>query len=142
MIEMKCALRARNWGNMATSQVETVGTGADKARLAAAAALLVAGLVAFYVLGKQGALVQWAALLLLLAASIGVFFTAEAGRQLIAFGRDAWREVGKVVWPERKEAVQMTAYVFGFVVLMALFLWLTDKTLEWVFYDLILGWKK
>jgi hypothetical protein len=23
-----------------------------------------------------------------------------------------------------------------------LFLWLTDKTLEWVFYDLILGWKK
>ena len=35
----------------------------------------------------------------------------------------------------------MTAYVFGFVVIMALFLWLTDKTLE-VFYDLILGWKK
>jgi preprotein translocase subunit SecE len=25
---------------------------------------------------------------------------------------------------------------------MALFLWLTDKTIEWVFYDLILGWKK
>ena len=38
--------------------------------------------------------------------------------------------------------VQMTAYVFGFVVIMAIFLWLTDKTLEWVFYDLILGWKK
>jgi preprotein translocase subunit SecE len=35
----------------------------------------------------------------------------------------------------------MTAYVFGFVVIMALFLFLTDKTLEWVFYDLILGWK-
>jgi preprotein translocase subunit SecE len=28
------------------------------------------------------------------------------------------------------------------VVVMALFLWLTDKTLEWVFYDLILGWRK
>jgi preprotein translocase subunit SecE len=25
---------------------------------------------------------------------------------------------------------------------MAVFLWLTDKSLEWVFYDLILGWKK
>jgi len=25
---------------------------------------------------------------------------------------------------------------------MALFLWLTDKSLEWIFYDLILGWKK
>jgi preprotein translocase subunit SecE len=25
---------------------------------------------------------------------------------------------------------------------MALFLWLTDKTLEWVIFDLILGWRK
>jgi len=74
--------------------------------------------------------------------AVAVFATAEPGRQLIAFGRDAWREIGKVVWPARSEAIQMTAYVFGFVVLMALFLWLTDKTLEWVFYDLILGWKK
>jgi len=127
---------------MATSQVETVSSGADKAKLAAAAVLLLAGLVAFYLLGKQGALVQWAGLLVGLVAAVLVFFSAEAGRQLLAFGRDAWREVGKVVWPARKEAVQMTAYVFGFVVLMALFLWLTDKTLEWVFYDLILGWKK
>jgi preprotein translocase subunit SecE len=70
-----------------------------------------------------------------------VFFTSEPGKELIAFGRDA-KEVKKVVWPTRKEAIQMTAYVFGFVVIMALFLWLTDKTLEWVFYDLILGWKK
>ncbi len=58
------------------------------------------------------------------------------------FGRDSWREVGKVVWPSRKEALQMTGYVFAFVVVMALFLFLTDKTLEWVLYDLILGWKR
>jgi len=25
---------------------------------------------------------------------------------------------------------------------MAVFLYLTDKSLEWVMYDLILGWKK
>lgn len=127
---------------MATSQVETVGGGADKVKLAAALVLLIAGLAAFYLLGEQGALLQWLALLAGVVAAVVVFFTAEAGRQLMAFGRDAWREVGKVVWPARKEAVQMTAYVFGFVVLMALFLWFTDKTLEWVFYDLILGWKK
>jgi hypothetical protein len=41
-----------------------------------------------------------------------------------------------------QEAVQMTLYVFGFVVVMALFLWLTDKTLAWLLYDLVLGWKK
>ena len=34
------------------------------------------------------------------------------------------------------------AAVFGFVVVMAMFLWLSDKTLEWVLYDLVLGWKK
>jgi preprotein translocase subunit SecE len=28
------------------------------------------------------------------------------------------------------------------VLIMAMFLWLTDKTLEWLLYDLILGWKK
>ena len=50
-------------------------------------------------------------------------------------------EARKVVWPTRKETLQMTAYVFGFVAIMSVFLWLTDKTLEWVFFDLILGWR-
>lgn len=127
---------------MATSQVQTISTGVDKAKLAAAAILVVASLAAFYLLGKQGQLVQWAVLLVGLGAAAGAFFASESGRQLIAFGRDAWREVRKVVWPARKEAIQITVYVFGFVLIMALFLWLTDKTLEWLFYDLILGWKK
>ena len=127
---------------MATSEVQTVSGAAEKARLAAAVALLVAGLVAYYLLAKQGSVVQWAALLVAVVASVAVFLTSESGRQLVAFGRDAVREVKKVVWPERKEAMQITAYVFGFVVVMAIFLWFTDKTLEWVFYDLILGWKK
>lgn len=127
---------------MAAAQVETVSTGADKAKVAIAAALVVAGLVAFYLLAKQGQVAQWGALVVGLGAAAGVFLSAEPGRQLLAFGRDAWREVKKVVWPARKEAIQITAYVFAFVVVMALFLWLTDKTLEWVFYDLILGWKK
>jgi len=127
---------------MATTQVETVSTGADKVKLITAAALVVAALAAFYLFGKQGSLIQWGALLLGLAVAVVVFFTSEPGKALFAFGQDALREVKKVVWPARKEAIQMTAYVFGFVLLMALFLWLTDKTLEWLFYDLILGWKK
>jgi preprotein translocase subunit SecE len=74
--------------------------------------------------------------------AVAIFLTSESGKALVAFGQDSVKEVKKVVWPARKEAIQMTAYVFGFVFLMALFLWLTDKTLEYVFYDLILGWKK
>ena len=128
---------------MATNtQIETVSTGADKAKLAAAAVLLVGGVVAYYLLGKQDLWLRVIALLVLLAGAVAMFFTSETGRQLIAFGRDAVKETKKVVWPARKEAMQMTGYVFAFVVVMALFLFLTDKTLEWVLYDLILGWKR
>ena len=127
---------------MATSEVQTVNTAGDKMRLALAIALVLAGLVAYYMLAAQGPWVQWGGLLVALVVAVVVFFTSETGRELVAFGRDAVRETKKVVWPERKEALQITLYVFAFVVVMALFLWLTDKTLEWVFYDLILGWKK
>ena len=127
---------------MATSQVETVSSGADKAKLGAAAALVIAAVAGFYLLGRQGQLAQWGALLVGLAAAFVVFMTSEPGKEFVAFGRDSWKEVKKVVWPSRKEAIQMTLYVIAFSATMALFLWLTDKTLEWVFYDLILGWKK
>jgi preprotein translocase subunit SecE len=127
---------------MATSQVETVTTGADKAKLGAAAVLVIAALAGFYLLGKQGQVAQWGALIVGLAAAFVVFVTSETGKEFVAFGRDSWKEVKKVVWPSRKESIQMTAYVIAFCAIMAIFLWLTDKTLEWVFYDLILGWKK
>jgi len=124
------------------TQVETVSTGADKAKLAAAAVLLVAGLAAFYALSKQDLWLRVVAMLALLAAAVAVFLVSEPGKQLIAFGRESVRETRKVVWPARKEAMQMTGYVFAFVITMALFLFLTDKTLEWVLYDLVLGWKR
>ena len=122
--------------------VETVSTGADKAKLAVAGVLVIAAVVVFYVLAKQDLWMRVAALIVLLAAAVATFFTSEPGKQLIAYGRDSIREVKKVVWPTRKEALQMTGYVFAFVFVMALFLFLTDKTLEWLLYDLILGWKR
>jgi preprotein translocase subunit SecE len=122
--------------------IETVSTGADKAKMAVAVVLVVAAVGVFYALSKQDLWVRVAALVVLMLMAIGTFFTSEAGKQLIAYGRDSSREVRKVVWPTRKEAGQMTAYVFAFVFVMALFLWMTDKTLEWVLYDLILGWKR
>ncbi len=126
---------------MATTEVQTVSSSADKAKLAAAVVLLLAGFIGYYLLASQGQLVRVGVLLVALAAAVVVFVVSEPGRQLLAFGRDSWRETKKVVWPARKEAVQMTAYVFAFVLVMSLFLWLTDKTLEWVLYDLLLGWR-
>jgi preprotein translocase subunit SecE len=131
------------WSFMSTPvPVETVSTGADKAKLAAAAVLLVAAIAVFYAMAKQDLWLRVIALLVLIAGAVAVFFTSEPGKQLIGFGRDSIREAKKVVWPTRKEAMQMTGYVFAFVFVMALFLWLTDKTLEWVLYDLILGWRR
>jgi preprotein translocase subunit SecE len=127
---------------MATSQVETVSTAADKAKLGAAGALVILAIAGYYLLARQGQFAQWGALLLGLAAAFVVFMSAEQGRQLAAFGRESWKEVKKVVWPTRKESFQMTAYVVGFCLVMAIFLWVTDKTLEWTLYDLVLGWKK
>ena len=128
--------------NPTAPSVETVTSSADKAKLAAAAALVVGAVVAFYALGQQDLWLRVAALLVLMILAITAFFTSELGKQLIAYGKDSVREVKKVVWPTRKEALQMTGYVFAFVVVMALFLWVTDKTLEWLLYDLVLGWKR
>ena len=128
---------------MATNtQIETVHTGADKAKLAVAALLLLGGIVAFYSLGRLDLWIRVIALLVLVGLAVGAFFTSESGKQLIGFGKESVKEVKKVVWPTRKEALQNTAMVFAFVFLMALFLWITDKTLEYVLYDLILGWKR
>ena len=128
---------------MATNtQIETVQTGADKAKLAAAALLLIGGVVAFYALERSDLWLRVAALLVLVAAAVALFFTSEPGKQLIGFGKESIKETRKVVWPTRKEALQNTGMVFAFVFLMALFLWITDKTLEFTLYDLILGWKR
>ena len=127
---------------MASVQVETVSTGAEKARLAVAGLLVIGALVAFYLLTSQGAIAQWGGLVAGLVLAAVVFFTSESGKRLIGFGRDSWREVKKVVWPTRKETLQTAAFVFAFSIVMALFLWLTDKTLEWALYDLILGWRR
>ena len=128
--------------NPTTPSVETISTGADKAKLAIAAALVVGAVVAFYALGQKDLWMRVGALIVLMAMAVGTFFTSEPGKQLIAYGQDSIREVKKVVWPTRKEALQMTGYVFAFVVVMAMFLWFTDKTLEWLLYDLVLGWKR
>ena len=74
--------------NPTSPPVETVSTGADKAKLAVAGVLVVGAVVAFYVLGKQDLWLRVAALLvLMIAAPSATFFTSEPGKQLIAYGR-------------------------------------------------------
>lgn len=115
---------------------------ADKIKFALALLLVVAGVAGFYLLSGQALVLQILAVLAGLVAGAFVFWKTESGQRFSELCRDSVQETRKVVWPSRKETVQTTAMVFGFVVVMALFLFLTDKSLEWVMYDLILGWKK
>jgi preprotein translocase subunit SecE len=127
---------------MSNQQVETVSSGADRAKVAVAVLAVVAGILGWYVLAQQPLIVRLASILAGIAAGAAIAWFSGPGQRFVAFARDAWSETKRVVWPERKETWMVTAYVFAFVVVMALFLWVVDKSLEWVLYDLILGWKR
>ena len=114
----------------------------DKIKLAFAVALVAAGIWGYYLLGEQALVLRILAVLGGIAAAVVVAWTSAPGKEFALFASEAVGEVKKVVWPTRKETMQTTAAVFAFVVVMAVFLWISDKTLEWVLYDLILGWKK
>jgi len=127
---------------MSNHPVETVTTSSDKIKVALAICAVIAGIAGFYLLVDKPTVVRAGALVAGLIVAIAIAWTSQAGRDFLGFAKEAVRETKKVVWPTRKEATQLTAVVFGFVLVMAIFLWGTDKVLEFVLYDLILGWKK
>jgi len=115
---------------------------ADKIKFALALAILAAGVAGFYLLSGQAMILRVLAVLAGLGVASAIAWKTEPGQRFFAFANESVVEAKKVVWPTRKETMQTTGMVFAFVVVMALFLFLTDKSLEWVLYDLVLGWKK
>ena len=115
---------------------------ADKLKFMLALLLLAAGVAGFYLLGEQPMILRVLSVLAGLGAGVSVAWFTAPGRRFFEFSREAVVETKKVVWPSRKETMQTTGIVFAFVLVMAIMLWITDKGLEWVLYDLILGWKK
>jgi preprotein translocase subunit SecE len=114
----------------------------DKIKLGAGVVLVGLGIWGYYWLSDSALILRILAVAAGILAGAAVAWWSEPGRQFAVFAGESLEEVKKVVWPTRKETMQTTAAVFAFVVVMAVFLWLTDKTLEWALYDLILGWKK
>ena len=128
---------------MSNQSVQTVSTSNDKFKVVLAAVAMIAGVVGFFYLKGQNkpALMCAGALVAGLVIALLLLWASATGRDFLNFAKEAVRETKKVVWPTRKEASQITLVVFGFVLVMALFLWGTDKLLEFVLYDIILGWK-
>ncbi len=114
---------------------------ADKIKLSLAILLVVAGVAGYYQFSSSAAVVRLLILVAGILAGAAVAWFSAPGQQFFTFAKESHTETRKVVWPSRKESLQTTGAVFAFVVVMAVFLWISDKSLEFILYDLILGWK-
>lgn len=123
---------------MSTQNVQTVQSKADIALVILAGAIALAGVLGFTFLSGQPTLLRVGVLLGGLVAGVVVAWFTQTGKRFIAYAREAYEELRRVVWPSRKETMSTTGVVFAFVVVMALFLFVVDKTIEWVLYDLLL----
>jgi len=101
----------------------------NKFKLGLATLLAVAGFFSFYFFQDSPTVIRVVTLLLgLVLAFVVILFTTQ-GKQLFLFFQDSVEEVKKVVWPSRKETLQMAGVVCAFVIAMALFLWVVDSGL-------------
>jgi preprotein translocase subunit SecE len=114
----------------------------DKIKLGGAVVLLGIGIWGYYWLADSALVLRILSVVAGVLAGAAVAWFSAPGREFAVFAGESVAEVKKVVWPTRKDTIQTTAAVFAFVVVMAIFLWMSDKTLEWVLYELILRWKK
>jgi len=126
---------------MTTQNVETVASKADFAIVAVAVLAAAAGVLGFTFLSEQPTVARVGALAAGLVAGIVIAWFSEPGKRFLAYARESYQETKRVVWPSRKETVTTTGIVFGFVLLMAIFLFVVDKSLEWFLYDLLLRWR-
>lgn len=126
---------------MSNHSVQNVSPAGDKLKVVLAVLAVVAGIFGFYFLSDKPNLIRACVLVAGLITAIALAWTSTHGREFLGFAKEAIRETKKVVWPTRKEAMQITAIVFVFVLVMAIFLSGTDKLLEVLLYDVILGWK-
>ncbi len=127
---------------MSNQNVQTVTSIADRIKLLAAVLVIAAGIVVFSALDPELATPVRAAIFVLsLLVAAGIAAISEPGRRFIGFAQESYYEVRKVVWPTRKETMQMTGIVFAFVAVMGIFLWVLDKGMEWLLYSVVLGWR-
>jgi preprotein translocase subunit SecE len=133
--------RIVNRNDMTTQNVETVNSKLDIVLVALAVLAAAAGVLGFTFLTDQPTLARVGVLIGGLAVALVVAWFSQSGKRFIAYGRESYEETRRVVWPSRKETMTTTGIVFGFVVIMAVLLFVVDKGLEWFLYDLLLSWR-
>ena len=118
--------------NSTKSETQTLSR-PDTLKLAAAGALILIALVAFYLFANQLILVvRVVGLLIAVGAAVAIALKTEPGAETLEFIRGARSELRKVVWPTRAETTQTTLIVLAMVILMGILLWLFDILLLWL----------
>lgn len=102
-----------------------------------AAVLAVAGVCGFSLLSDQELLVRLLVLFGGLIAAVLVAWFSPSGKRFLVYGKESYDELRRVVWPSSKETMNSTGMVLAFVVIVALFLFLVDKLIEWGLYDVL-----
>ncbi len=111
-------------------KLQEVGT-ADKAKLGAAIAAVIAGVAAYYVLGGTAAWLRWIAVAAGLAVAALLLAFSRYGTEFNEFMASARVELRKIVWPSRQETGMTTLIVFVFVAIAGAFFWGLDLLLSW-----------
>ncbi len=103
-------------------------------------AILIAlcGVFAFALLAEQPMTVRGAILGGSLVIAVVLGWLSAPGKQFVAYCKASYEELRRVVWPTRKETVNTTGIVCAFVVVIAFFLFLVDKLVEFLLYDVLM----
>ena len=109
-----------------TQKVESGPSALDTVKLAAAVAILVGGIAAFYLMSSYPLALPWVIVLASLGAGIAVALQSVQGRTFWDFVQGSRVELRKVVWPTRQETLQTTLVVFVAVLVMGIFFWILD----------------
>ncbi|MDY6010413.1 MAG: preprotein translocase subunit SecE [Duodenibacillus sp.] len=117
------------------SQAESSNKTLDMVIVTLSVLIVCAGVFGFTFLTDQSMGIRLLALLgsIVVAAVVASF--SPSGKRFIAFCRESWDELRRVVWPTKKETVNTTGLVMGFVVLVSFYLFIVDKFIEWGLYD-------
>lgn len=111
---------------------------ADKIKLSIALLLVALGIAGFYLLSESPTVLRVVSVLAGLGLAVAVAYFTVPGKAFHAFSQDSVAEARKVVWPTRRETMQMTGIVILFAVVMAIFLWMADSVLFWL-VKLVMG---
>ncbi|MDR3770093.1 MAG: preprotein translocase subunit SecE [Sutterella sp.] len=123
---------------MNNQNVETVTTKSDVILVTLAVLSALAGVIAFALLTEQPLSVRLGVLAGGLVLAVLLTWLSPSGKRLLAYGRQSYEELRRVVWPTKKETLNTTGMVMAFVIVMAFFLFLVDKIIEWGLYDVLL----